>query len=40
MWVGLEAEEYDRKYRDRVLVKRILKYFIPHKRTMGLIYLL
>ncbi|MFX1489591.1 MAG: ABC transporter ATP-binding protein, partial [Promethearchaeota archaeon] len=40
MWVGLEAEEYDRKYRDRVLVKRILKYFIPHKRTMGLIILL
>jgi ABC-type multidrug transport system fused ATPase/permease subunit len=34
LWVGLEAEEYDRQYKDRDLVKRILRYFIPHKRSM------
>ncbi|MBY8985816.1 MAG: ABC transporter ATP-binding protein [Candidatus Lokiarchaeota archaeon] len=37
MWVGLEAEEYDRKYGDRVLLKRSLKYFLPHKRSMIII---
>ena len=34
MWVGLEAEEYDRIYPDRVLVKRIIKYFSPYKGPM------
>ncbi len=40
MWVGLEAEEYDRQYKDRDLVKRILKYFGPHKRAMTFIILI
>ena len=31
---GLAAEEYDRKYSDIELVKRILKYFRPYKRSM------
>jgi len=35
--VGLEAEEYDRKYQDKVLLKRIVSYFSPYKRTMLLV---
>jgi ATP-binding cassette, subfamily B, bacterial len=31
---GLEAEDYDRNYGDRTLVRRILGYFQPHTRTM------
>ncbi|MBY8985818.1 MAG: ABC transporter ATP-binding protein [Candidatus Lokiarchaeota archaeon] len=34
MWFGLEAEEYDRKYGDTVLFKRIAKYFGKYKRPM------
>ena len=34
MWVGLEAEEYDRKYDDKFLLKRIISYFAPYKRSM------
>jgi len=37
LWVGLEAEEYDRKYQDKVLLKRILTYFSPYKRAMILV---
>jgi len=37
LWVGLEAEEYDRKYQDKVLLKRIVSYFSPYKRTMLLV---
>ena len=37
MWVGLEAEEYDRKYQDRALLKRIVSYFSPYKRAMFLV---
>jgi ATP-binding cassette, subfamily B, bacterial len=32
---GLEAEDYDRNYGDRTLVRRILGYFRPHARTMA-----
>src|SRR5262245_58095716 len=32
---GLEAEDYDRDYGDRALVRRILGYFQPHARTMA-----
>jgi len=32
--VGLEAEEYDRKYQDKDLLKRIVSYFSPYKRAM------
>jgi len=34
MMRGLEAEEYDRKYSDIELLKRILTYFRPYKRSM------
>jgi len=37
LWVGLEAEEYDRKYQDKDLVKRIVSYFSPYKRAMFLV---
>src|SRR5690349_14351247 len=32
---GLDAEDYDRNYSDRALVRRILGYFQPHARTMA-----
>lgn len=32
---GLDVEAYDRKYGDRELVRRILNYFRPHRRTMA-----
>jgi ABC-type multidrug transport system fused ATPase/permease subunit len=35
--VGLEAEEYDRKYQDKDLLKRIVSYFSPYKRAMFLV---
>ncbi len=35
-WVGLEAEEYDRKYKDRTLLKRIFSYFTPYKKYMAI----
>src|SRR5215213_8391621 len=31
---GLDAEAYDRTYTDRVLIKRIVRYFRPHLRKM------
>ena len=35
--MGLEAEEYDRKYQDKILLKRIFSYFSPYKRAMFLV---
>ncbi|MHA1671928.1 MAG: ABC transporter ATP-binding protein [Promethearchaeota archaeon] len=35
--MGLEAEEYDRKYQDRDLLKRIISYFSPYKREMFIV---
>ena len=40
MWVGLEAEEYDREFRDRALLKRIFKYFSPYKKFMFIVIIL
>ncbi|MFW9942750.1 MAG: ABC transporter transmembrane domain-containing protein, partial [Candidatus Thorarchaeota archaeon] len=40
MWYGLESEEYDRIYKDRVLLKRILRYFSPYKRPMIFVVIL
>ena len=37
MWVGLEAEEYDREFRDRTLLKRIFEYFKPYKNYMSIV---
>jgi len=36
-FIGLEAEEYDRKYGDRELASRILKYFRPYLRSMFIV---
>ncbi len=38
-WLGLEAEEYDRKYKDRALFSRILDYIRPYKKRAGLVIL-
>ncbi len=38
-WLGLEAEEYDRKYKDRALFKRILDYLRPYKKRAGIVVL-
>ncbi|MFX1537127.1 MAG: ABC transporter ATP-binding protein [Promethearchaeota archaeon] len=35
--IGLGAEEYDRVYKDRDLVKRVLRYFSPYKVIMILV---
>lgn len=40
MWVGLESEEYDRIYKDSVLVKRIIRYFSTYKRPMSFVVFL
>ena len=34
---GLDTEAYDRKYTDRELVRRIVGYFKPYARKMGLV---
>ena len=34
---GLDTEDYDRNYSDRELVARIVGYFRPHGRKMGLV---
>lgn len=34
---GLETESYDRRYRDRELVARVLSYFRPYNRKIALI---
>ena len=34
---GLDKEAYDREYSDRELVRRIIGYFRPHRRTMLLV---
>jgi len=36
---GLAAEEYDRIYKDRDLVGRVLAYFRPYQRSMGIVVL-
>ena len=34
MFYGLDAEEYDRNYKDRTLIRRIFAYFAPYRRYM------
>jgi ATP-binding cassette subfamily B protein len=34
---GLDAEQYDRQYPDRVLARRMLGYFRPHKKRLLLV---
>jgi ABC-type multidrug transport system fused ATPase/permease subunit len=38
-WLGLEAEEYDRKYKDRALFKRIIDYLRPYKKRASIVIL-
>ncbi|MHA2499675.1 MAG: ABC transporter transmembrane domain-containing protein, partial [Candidatus Hodarchaeales archaeon] len=38
MW-ALEAEEYDRAYRDKDLFRRILVYFGPYKKSVSIVIL-
>lgn len=38
-FVGLEAEEYDRKYSDRVLISRVFNYFNPYKQGIFIVIL-
>ena len=37
VWVGLDAEEYDRTYKDRKLLGRIFTYFSPYKRYIAIV---
>ncbi|MGD8730518.1 MAG: ABC transporter ATP-binding protein [Anaerolineales bacterium] len=32
---GLDAEAYDRTYKDRELIRRMLDYFLPHRRKIA-----
>jgi ATP-binding cassette subfamily B protein len=34
---GLETESYDREYRDRDLLVRIIRYFLPHGRRVAVV---
>ena len=36
-FIGLEAEEYDRQYSDKELIKRIFTYFLPYKRELSIV---
>ena len=38
-WYGLEAEQYDRLYKDKDLLNRITKYFRPYRRKMVIVTL-
>lgn len=38
-WYGLEAEQYDRLYKDKDLLNRIFKYFRPYRRQMVIVTL-
>ncbi|MFX1407447.1 MAG: ABC transporter ATP-binding protein [Promethearchaeota archaeon] len=40
VWVGLEAEEYDREIKDRALLKRIFQYFNPYKKYISIVIFL
>ena len=37
---GMDAEAYDREYSDQQLLNRILTYFRPHRKAMGIVALL
>ena len=38
-WYGLEAEQYDRLYKDKDLLNRITKYFRPYRQQMVIVTL-
>ena len=37
MWYGLEAEEYQKEYKDKDLLKRIFKYFRPYRKEFAIV---
>jgi len=37
VWYGLEAEEYQKEYKDIDLLKRIFKYFRPYKKEFAIV---
>ena len=37
VYFGLDAEEYDRKYKDKDLIIRISKYFKKYKKSMMIV---
>ncbi len=37
MWYGLEAEEYQKEYKDIDLLKRIFKYFRPYRKEFAIV---
>ena len=39
MFIGLDAEEYDRKYKDSELIKRIFSYFKKYRKEMAIVTL-
>lgn len=36
-WEGLDAEKYDRKYPDRVLIRRMVAYFRPQSKRLAIV---
>ncbi len=40
VFFGLDTEAYDRQYTDRELIRRILRYFAPHRRRVIVVGLL
>jgi ATP-binding cassette, subfamily B, bacterial len=40
VFYGLDTEAYDREYSDQELLKRILRYFAPHRRRVAVVGLL
>lgn len=39
VWLGLGAEEYDRQYSDKELMKRVMNYLPPYKKNIAIITL-
>jgi len=37
VYFGLDAEEYDRQYSDKELLRKVSKYIIPHKKNMVIV---
>ena len=41
LYQGLDVEAYDREYSDRALIRRIIRYFAPHRRhLLGIAFLI
>ncbi len=40
MFGGLDADKYDRQYEDKALIKRLIQYFLPYRRTVIMLIVL